>query len=103
MKQYEKALDILQKKFEENISALADQIREDVIIPVCKKHKLIFISGMGSFFFARGDKTYTDTHDRMSDSLREDLVPILNLLNTEVTHNQYLGFYVDDVRKGKGK
>ena len=97
MKEYADALDILQKKFDEDVSALAEKLRQEVIIPVCKKHRLKFLSGMGRFFFYRGEKTYNDTHDHMSDSLREDLKPIFDLLNTEVSHNQYLGYYVDDV------
>lgn len=96
MKAYTDALNVLQKKFDEDVSDLAEKIRQEVIKPVCEKHKLRFLSGMGTFFFYRGKKTYGAAHDQMSDALRADIMPIIDLLNTEVSHNQVLGYFVID-------
>ena len=113
--QYVEKTESLEKKFWEDISTLGENIRQEVIIPACQKHGVTFTSGMGRFFF-----TYVNTRlnrsidfsdaidfDRLSTiisthkllSLQEDLVPILKMLNTEITRSQFLGYFVDDVKK----
>jgi len=103
MKAYTEALDIIKRKFDDEVYDLGKKVREEVILPVCKQHKLRYVQGMGRFFFSRGDKTYGDASDNMSAALREVLTPIFELLNSEVYDNQVLGYYVDDVDLAKRK
>jgi hypothetical protein len=95
---YERILCKLQETFDKQVSDLAERIRTEVIVPMCQKHQLTFLSGMGRFFFSRDKENYSDEYDT-PDELKFDLVPILNLLDQEVSHNQYLGYYVSDVKK----
>lgn len=106
LRQHESALDLLGRK-----------IRAEIVQPVCKKHKLIFVSGNGTFFFRRRTKnnnfdavelTYGNRVDLnqavphgyrdLSVSAKERLGPILDLLNEEISHGQYLGYLIDDVK-----
>ncbi len=98
MKEYTDTLDSLRDDFQKKCEALGDKIRTEVVIPACKKHKLKFLQGMGTYFFSRGSKTYGADHDDMSPALRETLVPIFNLLDTQVFNNDVLGYYVGDVK-----
>lgn len=92
-----------QETFDQEVFQICERLRDEVIIPVCRKHKLTFLSGMGTFFFSKGKQTYSGgygiTDARWGSKLIAELTPIFELLNTEVTHNQVLGYYVSDVSK----
>jgi hypothetical protein len=99
---YQQRLDKLVQEFDRKVSDLAEEIRTEVIVPACKKWRMDFISGNGTFFFSKGDKTYSGgyglTDSSFGPKFEKEMVPIFELLNTEVTHNQVLGYYVGDVR-----
>lgn len=95
-----KELQTAQDQFDQTISELGEEIRKQVIIPVCKRNKLEFISGMGRFFFTTNlGKDIGDASEAEGTRLERVLKPIFDLLNEEVSHNQYLGYFVSDVRK----
>lgn len=98
-KWYLSALEIAQFKFDKEVSDLAEKIRQEVIIPACKQHKLEFISGMGTFFFTTQSGTYIYGRDYEGERLEKRLKPVFDLLNKEVSQNQCLGYYVSDVKK----
>ncbi len=87
---------------------LGAKVRAEVILPVCRKHKIRFMSGNGTFFFTKGpgrydDPTYSSSNiddaprSRTEAKLMDALEPILELLDHEVGHNDCLGYYVEDV------
>ena len=56
--QVEKEIDQLQSALNNGVLALSEKIRQEVIIPFCKRYRYTFISGMGSYFFKNRDKRY---------------------------------------------
>lgn len=96
------ALKKSQDTFYEEVRAIAEKIRREVIIPVCKQHNLEFVSGNGTYFFTTNNgKTVSDGHVRHDDTTKYDraLKPVFELLGEEVIYNQQIGDYVLDVRK----
>lgn len=52
------------EKFWQKIEELAEQLRQEVIIPACRKHGFQFTSGMGTFFFyKKNNRTRIELHD----------------------------------------
>lgn len=99
---YFKEFQVVKDRFDNDLQNLGLKIRNNVVLPACKKHGLQFYSGNGIFFFCKGNTIYQDVLDPEFKSapkkLYNDLEPILNLLNTRITHDDYLGYYVGDVR-----
>ena len=79
----------------EEMDALAAEIRFRVVKPVCDKHGLKFISGMGTFFFSKRNKMYDSAEDAPV-RLRAELRPVFELLNTEAADRHPIGFLVCD-------
>lgn len=102
MEKYSEQVKAIEERFYNDLQELGERIRNEVVAPACKNHRLKFLSGNGTFFFSNGKKTYGDLGDADLESapkkLREVLKPIIDLLNTEITHNDYLGYYVESVR-----
>lgn len=99
---YKQALQTAQEKFDGEVSRLAEQIRQEIIIPLCRTHKLRFTSGMGTFFFTdeKGRGYTSDVVDRSYAGtlrIKRAVAPVFKLLNEEVSHNQCLGYFVCDV------
>lgn len=93
-------LEDAQTQFDETVAVIGDEIRTQVIIPLCRTNKLEFVSGNGDFFFITQDgKNYGEALDAHGTRLERILKPIFELLNLEVYHNNHMGFHVDDVRK----
>lgn len=94
-----------QDDFNTAVQDIGVKIRQEVIIPVCKQHKLEFVSGMGTFFFCttdfstKGGKHIGAAWEVEGTRLERVLKPVFEILNQEVDHVQVLGYYVDDVRK----
>lgn len=93
------------KRHDDEITALASKIREELVIPACRRHRLEFVSGNGVFFFAcgKGECRFMAHECKFSSAALETIVPILDLLNEEVSHAAHLGYWVEDVRKGASK
>ena len=93
------------KRHEEELCALGEKVRAELVIPACRKHRLTFTSGMGTFFFSKGEHHYGNRDDvecgdaasrALSAAAKATIAPILDLLNEEISHNNYLGYYVTD-------
>lgn len=54
MKQFKKRMQDIEKQADEQLTALAEQVRQEVIIPYCDKHKLYFQQGNGTWSFWTG-------------------------------------------------
>jgi hypothetical protein len=96
-----------QDRFQYEIEELADKIRTEVIIPLCRKYHLRFVSGMGTFFFVdTDDHYYEDPYPHLASRASKGNLriynatqPVLLMLAQEVSHNQCLGYYIADVRE----
>jgi len=98
LKPYIETLTNIQSDFDNRVSELGERVRVEVIIPLCQKHNLTFTSGMGRFFFTTTSDTDFEYSWELKGKWKNLLTPVLDLLNTEVSRNQYLGYYVGDVR-----
>ncbi len=71
---YHEELGKLQTEAERRLSELGDRYYREVIVPLCRKYNLRFISGMGSYFFGANAGKYSlgfDVH------IGEDRLPHL--------------------------
>lgn len=100
MNNFEKELKLLQEEFDRKVTKLAEEVRAELVIPACHKYKLDFISGMGRFLFFRGELQIADEDDAKRYNIPA-LKPIFEVLNLEVSHGQYLGYWVSDVTLAK--
>lgn len=104
-KKYKQHLRMAQKRFQDSMEKLAEQIHKEVIFPLCKEYGLEFVSGNGDFFFilwvGKLAHRYGDPSDFGTDPDPEmrKMQKALELLCTEVYHNYPLGYYVRDVSK----
>jgi hypothetical protein len=100
-----------QEDFDAAVEEAATKFRLEVLIPLCKKYKLEFVSGMGrTVFYADNWEKYSTEDARCPESfeyewelkdtkLEGKLTHALDLLNKEVSGNDVFGYYVSDVRK----
>ncbi len=57
----EKSIEDIVQQTENNFKALAARYREEVLLPFCKKHKVTFAAGNGTFcFYKDGKGVYLD-------------------------------------------
>ncbi len=96
---FKKALDKVLKENDERITKLAEEFRSEVLIPLCKKHQLRFTSGMGMYFFTTKKVTYIERDEDFENHphLKDELKPIFDLLDEEISHGQHFGYCVSDI------
>jgi len=82
------------------MDSLGEEVRANVIKPLCDRYKLDFIQGMGTYFFSKGEDTFGRADDA-SGSLRRSLEPVFELLDAEASDRHPLGFRVGDYRHGR--
>lgn len=94
------------RRHDEELCALGAKVRAELVVPACRRHRLRFSSGMGTFFFSKGDHNYGNRDDvecgdtasrALPAAAKAAIGPILDLLNEEVSRDNYLGYYVEDV------
>ena len=97
----------IQNETRRRIDALADRIREDVVIPLCRRHKLNFVAGNGTFYFfdpkldvhhSVKPRAMMSEPDVALQARLPDVAEAFKILDLEVSHGDYLGFYIGDVR-----
>lgn len=78
------------------VMKIAAEVREKLVVPLCKKHKFSFITGNGDFFFTgvrRGKQVrYGDAED---EDTPEYVRCVLRVLDIGVTHANHLGYYME--------
>lgn len=79
------------------IDAVAERVRTEIVAPACRKHRLQFTQGMGTFFFSRGD-TPLERWDMEGKPRYADVLAALDVLDQTTVTGFPLGFRVDDVR-----
>jgi hypothetical protein len=101
-RQYEKQLEYICKQAECQVELLAIKFREEVLIPACKRAKMEYLSGNGTFaFFGIGnDMQICDTYDAKRYK-KSYLIPVIEELNCSVFNSnvQCFGFYVANVKE----
>jgi hypothetical protein len=101
MQTYADELVSITQSFDDEMTALGEKVRAELVLPACRKHKLRFSSGNGDYFFAKGDARYGGVnaawHPKLSMAAQSTLKPIMDLLDQEVSHGQHLGYFVVDV------
>lgn len=92
-------IDLELERLQHRIQVLADIYRADVLIPLCRKHRLTFVSGMGRTVFYKGKMSIGDYYDAELAKMRY-LKPVFEVINKEVlSGTDVFGFYVADVTK----
>jgi len=97
------------EKFDDQINILADEFSGEVIIPICKRYGLRFVSGMGRYFFVEigeslGGNTIEDASEAefilalINQSDKDEFDNIFDTLDTEVCPNRPFGYYVEGVK-----
>lgn len=93
----EKLIDSLDDKYGRGLAIIGERIRQERILPFCKKHGLTFVSGMGSYGFTdRNGKTYI--HEDI-EYCSAAIAAELEMLAKEIITGHRIGLYVDDVRE----
>lgn len=89
----------------DQIQILADEYRETVMIPICRKLRLTYLAGNGNFaFYPIDDVSVNSSISNRFDAEHyaygkyKALVPIFKQLEIEITHNDLFGYYVLDIR-----
>lgn len=79
---------------------LAEEVREQFVVPMCKKAKMDYVTGNGDFFFTTG------RHEKwigsVADAVLEEktyMIPTIDILDIVVGRDDYLGYYITDVDK----
>lgn len=86
----------VQQKLETIAQEFANRFHEDVLQPFCRRHKLLFISGMGTWFFEAPNGKQLDSNSFNNNSIFAD-----NLWRIEdQLHESFMGvpfgFWVGD-------
>jgi hypothetical protein len=80
------------ERFDNEIEQIANDVREKVIVPICKRRKWTFSSGMGIYGFYR-----TDNRPIMeAETLPKDVDRALEICSIEVSYSSELGHYIND-------
>lgn len=76
----------MRDKYYSDVTKYAKDVRDEVIIPVCKKHGLTYITGNGIFFFSKGniDFRYQGDIEPCNSEVKRDLKPVFRLLEESV-------------------
>jgi len=96
--QIEKSLELYKAAFVASIEALAVQVREQYVIPACRKYGVEYLAGNGTHAFFTDDGTIADDIDCRRER-KMGLLPVLEILKLEVDHVSCLGDFVVDVKK----
>jgi hypothetical protein len=82
------------ERFENEIEQIANDVREKVIVPICKRRKWTFASGMGTYCFYRTDNGPVMEYEK----LPKDVDRALEICKIEVSYKSDLGDYINDYK-----
>lgn len=95
MNSFKAKLERAQKSFYVKVTALANKLRKEVVIPLCKQHNMCFYSGMGRFFFDKNGEVLTPDYSPKKIT-KYSLGEVFEIMQMEVVPNRQLGEYVSD-------
>jgi hypothetical protein len=94
-------IDIISQTKEKSLKKLGEEIRKEIILPLCKKFNLEFFSHSDSFAFFKKNENVSFCAfgycQELPRNLKKHVGPVVELLSTEVGRNNCIGFYVSDV------
>lgn len=88
-----KEFNTLISEHEKKLEEIAEKVRQEVVIPYCKKNNCEYFSGMGTFFFSDITTGYHTDIDCVSSN------KVHKLLCMDINYNRQLGDYVQNVRE----
>jgi D-Tyr-tRNAtyr deacylase len=106
-----KEADRLQEDYERKVEKLAARIRKALVVPLCKKYNLQFLSGNGSFSFytKRGLRDEwevindAETAEQVLDCEPDEFAECFKALNADVNSGKHnVGMWCMDVDNGPG-
>jgi len=87
----------------DSIVDLAKEYRTDVLLPLCRKHKLTYLAGNGTyFFFVKGDseKSISNIDDAKVFGYGKILGEVFEDLDAEgLDGNDRFGYYIVDITR----
>jgi hypothetical protein len=92
-KKYEKEIEKAQALFQRNIEVIAEEIRNEIVIPICIRHNINFSSGMGIFNFWNPKKEHWNFDIKYG---AKDIRKALEILNIDIDRSNQLGHYISD-------
>lgn len=93
----EKQINALEEEFNARAQAIADGFRERSLIPFCRRHRLTFLSGNGSWGFYRIARNQREGHgDPVHDWELKAIEPMEQTLSSDIL-GQPLGWFMQDV------
>jgi hypothetical protein len=96
----EAELEAMMAEYESKVTALAARVRRDIIVPACKRYRLGYMTGNGTWFFSgvrSGRNIIVGDEDEAARLRLTKLVPIFDVLMLQVHGNQCLGYYIENV------
>lgn len=93
---YERAAIAINEQRDARVQELAERLREELVLPKCRKRGLTFLSGNGDYFFLDPSGARIGTGDD-AQIKRYGLRRIFDILDTEIGYNEHLGFWVGAV------
>lgn len=97
---YESRIELVLHAARKELQGLADEYRTLVLIPLCRRYRLTFISGMGRTVFYKQDGRSAGSAEEAISEKMSYLVPIFRTLDTEaIGHNDCFGYYVSDINE----
>lgn len=97
-KEIERRIEEINDARADALQALADEVREQLIVPICKKTGFNYMAGNGETMFSKGEIRLGSVDDCILDRHRK-MIPALDLVCIEVGRDDYLGYYMSDVKE----
>lgn len=91
----------LNEEYDRRLQEIADEFREATLLPFCRRHRLTFLSGNGSWSFYRLDNSPGGHGETVDEDDLRAIAPIESKLGLEAFGgNVQLGHWVQDITKG---
>lgn len=94
----------IEQEYEHALERLCEEVRAEVVLPFCRKHKLTYLAGNGSYSFYTGATRQIDdvvNDPEAAEQLgypREEFDEIFKILRLDIFFGkQQLGSYLQDV------
>ncbi len=96
-----KKIEAIQKKYQKSLNVYADEIRRELVIPICKQYKLTYRSGNGLMLFVPTKDCKCLSPLTSSDDAKEsgylDIAAVFDVLDIVIDDNDCIGYHVEGV------